>query len=215
MTIYTATVTAPATGTPAAPRRPQRRGEERRRQIVEAAIATVEVRGVRGTSMADVARRAGITAQGVLYHFKTKEALVSEVVVELERRREEELRVLVEPGGLGMLRALAQVGERVAHRQHLAALNVAVAAENLEPGDPYHRFFAGRRRLDQALLRRGLRRGIASGELRADTDVAGVAEEMTAFMGGAWLNWLLEPSRVAIGRLYRRYFADLERRLSA
>jgi len=193
--------------------RPQKRGLDRRREIITAALALFAVRGTRGTSLADVAAAAGISAQGLLYHFGTKEALIAQVVIEIEARRDAEIVATVGEGGIAMLRNLAEVGGHVAGGRALAALNVAVAAENLDPGDPHHQLFANRRHHDQTVLEEGLRRGVERGEFRSDLDIPRTAEEMGALMAGAWLNWLLEPTGSDVTRIFRHYFTELERRI--
>src|SRR5690606_4862440 len=58
----------------------RRRKEDRPRQITEAAMAEFTERGYDGTSVASVAKRAGIS-KGLLYvYFDTKEALFKAVV---------------------------------------------------------------------------------------------------------------------------------------
>jgi AcrR family transcriptional regulator len=195
-------------------RRPQQRGADRRQRILAAALATFAARGTRRTSIADVAVEAGISAQGVLYHFGTKEALIAEVVTDLELRRDAAIIALAGTGGVAMLRNLADAGDEVAGQRNLALLNVVVAVENIDADDPHHDLFARRRYHDRAVLEEGVRRGVERGEFRADVDAARVAEEMAALMAGAWLNWLLEPNGSHVGRIYRSYFEDLERRLS-
>lgn len=55
-----------------------------RSRIVEAALAAFAANGVRGTTLEDVAVRAGVTRGAVYWHFADKQALVSEVIARLE-----------------------------------------------------------------------------------------------------------------------------------
>ncbi|HEX7866580.1 MAG TPA: TetR family transcriptional regulator [Variovorax sp.] len=55
-----------------------------RTRIVEAALAAFAERGVRATSLEDVAARADVTRGAVYWHFADKPALVSEVIAGLE-----------------------------------------------------------------------------------------------------------------------------------
>ncbi|MFF3148912.1 TetR/AcrR family transcriptional regulator, partial [Streptomyces sp. NPDC057927] len=50
------------------------RSEERRAEIVRAALEVIAERGYRGASMASVAERVGLTQQGLLHYFPTKDA---------------------------------------------------------------------------------------------------------------------------------------------
>jgi AcrR family transcriptional regulator len=56
------------------------RSGETRAQIVEAAMAAYRERGIRATSMQEVARRAGVAPNTVLNHFATPELLVEAVI---------------------------------------------------------------------------------------------------------------------------------------
>lgn len=55
-----------------------------RSRIVEAALAAFAASGVRGTTLEDVAVRAGVTRGAVYWHFADKPALVSEMIAGLE-----------------------------------------------------------------------------------------------------------------------------------
>ncbi|MEL7157232.1 MAG: TetR/AcrR family transcriptional regulator [Actinomycetota bacterium] len=55
------------------------RGQTKQRVISAATIAFAE-RGVAGTSLDDLARTLGVTKQTILYHFRSKDGLVAEVL---------------------------------------------------------------------------------------------------------------------------------------
>ena len=61
------------------------RSEERRAEIVRAALEVIAERGYRGASLAAVAERVGLTQQGLLHHFPTKEALLVAVLKERDQ----------------------------------------------------------------------------------------------------------------------------------
>ena len=62
----------------AIPRRTQRRSEEKRQRLVEAALHEFSRQGFDGASTRRIAARAGVPQSAVPYHFTTKEALWSE-----------------------------------------------------------------------------------------------------------------------------------------
>lgn len=61
------------------------RGEERRAEIVRAALEVIAERGYRGASLAAVAERVGLTQQGLLHYFPTKDALLVAVLQEQDQ----------------------------------------------------------------------------------------------------------------------------------
>ncbi|WP_031112422.1 helix-turn-helix domain-containing protein, partial [Streptomyces sp. NRRL S-146] len=60
----------------------QKRGVERRRAMVDAAIELFARQGVRGTGVAAVAERAGATPSALIHHFGSKDGLVRAVLEE-------------------------------------------------------------------------------------------------------------------------------------
>ena len=75
--------------------------DQRREQMLRAAIEVIEERGFPETRIADVAARAGTSPALVIYYFKTKDQLLTEAIRYSEdnwyaagtRRRSEERRV--------------------------------------------------------------------------------------------------------------------------
>lgn len=65
-------------------RRTKAETEITRSRIIEAALAAFAASGVRGTTLEDVAVRAGVTRGAVYWHFSDKLALVSEMIASLE-----------------------------------------------------------------------------------------------------------------------------------
>ena len=61
------------------------RSEERRAEIVRAALEVIAERGYRGASLAAVAERVGLTQQGLLHYFPTKDALLVAVLEERDQ----------------------------------------------------------------------------------------------------------------------------------
>ena len=64
-----------------------------REQIYNAALASFEQHGVRGTLMEGVAREAGVSRPAIYYYFPDKDALVLEVIVRQVREIHEQIRV--------------------------------------------------------------------------------------------------------------------------
>lgn len=60
-----------------------------REQIIDAALSVVREHGVGALTLDEAARLAGISKGGVLYHFKSKEALIQGMVMRLGERCEE------------------------------------------------------------------------------------------------------------------------------
>src|SRR5215213_6832549 len=95
-----------ATGTTRAPRTAPR---ERRAQILDAAIEVFGQQGYRQGSLRDVADAVGLSVQGVLHHFPTKEALLLETLERRSTVRQEPTdKILAEQGVFAFMRFFLQ-----------------------------------------------------------------------------------------------------------
>ena len=61
------------------------KGEDRRQRILAVAERLLARNGWRSTSLAQIAREAGVTPAGLLHHFESKEQLLN-AVLEYDRR---------------------------------------------------------------------------------------------------------------------------------
>jgi TetR/AcrR family fatty acid metabolism transcriptional regulator len=66
--------------------------DARRRQIISATVATVAEIGFQRTTLAEVARRAGISKGVISYHFAGKDELLREVVLQIFQQGEDAMR---------------------------------------------------------------------------------------------------------------------------
>jgi AcrR family transcriptional regulator len=192
----------------------QRRGVERRKEIVQAALELFTLRGARGTSVADIADKVGISAPAVLHHFGTKDDLLLAVIAERDKRGAVEFSELLAEGGLAGLAHMVDAAEVNETERGLVACFVVLEAENLQQGDVANRYFAERAEVVRAFFADLLAQGQEKGEIRADIDPVLKATEIFAFMEGAAMVWSLDPD-VSLVALYRSYVDTLLRDLAA
>jgi AcrR family transcriptional regulator len=191
----------------------QRRGVQRRKAIVEAALELFAAKGARGTSIADVAEKVGITPPAVLHHFGTKDDLLLAVVEERDRRSEQPFLDLLAEGGLGSIRRLAEVAAANEQERRLVTCYVVLEAENLQDDDVAHCYFLARSQNMRRAIRVALAQGQQSGEVRPDVDCRAKADEILAFMSGAAIQWSLDPD-LSLVALYETYVDGLVADLS-
>jgi AcrR family transcriptional regulator len=191
----------------------QRRGVERRRAIVDAALELFSQRGARGTSVADVAEQVGISPPAVLHHFGTKDDLLLAVIEERDRRGHGAFTELLAQGGMAGIRSLVQVAEANQREPGLLSCFVVLEAENMQKGDIANCYFVTRSQVLRQSLADALAEGQRRGEIRSDIDPAVKATEIMSFMRGAAAQWLLDPE-VSLVDLYRSYVSGLERDLA-
>jgi AcrR family transcriptional regulator len=182
-----------------------RRGAERRRAILDAALELYSRGGFRGTGLAAIGERVGISHAAVLYHFGSAVNLLRTVLEERDRRIAESLAPIFAEGGLAALRRLPEIARVNLANPGLARLHTVLQAENLEADADVHDFFLKRRRNVHEVLVDLLRSGQACGEIRRDLDVSHKADEIIAFMEGAQIQQLLDPARTDLVELYESY----------
>ncbi|QHC22579.1 TetR/AcrR family transcriptional regulator [Streptomyces sp. GS7] len=100
--------------------------EARRAQLVDCAIKAIAELGLHRASLAEIARRAGITKQAIFYHFATRDALIHEVLAVVTRQGAEFMaeRSRRQPTPADELRAYieANVEYIATHRDRVRAL---------------------------------------------------------------------------------------------
>ena len=188
-------------------RNPQPRGDLRRQQIIDAAVDLFAAKGYRGTGVAALADRVGMTAAGLLYYFGTKERLLREVVAERDQAD------AFGPGGAFpvdlTLTSLRQLGQHNMETATLTRLYVVLGAESLDASDPLHDFFVERYEMAREFVRRVLQTEIAQGQVRRDVNVDQIAQEVIAVVMGLEVQWLADPARVDLAGAIDAYIDRL------
>jgi AcrR family transcriptional regulator len=195
---------------------PNRRGVERRAEILEAATELFALKGYRGTSTLDVAKRVGMTHVGVLHHFKTKEDLLRAVVARRDEasdflQRESEV---LTPDEFNE-RYLTGEGGGLLEPELLTRLVVVLRGENLNAGDPLHRHFDHRAKRTRAFLAASIRSGQERGEYRHDVDPEIKAAEILAFLFGLETEWALNTRAIDRRAVFISYMRGLQTDLRA
>jgi AcrR family transcriptional regulator len=185
----------------------QARGDRRRQQILDAAVELFAAKGFRGTGVAALGDRVGMTATGMLYYFGSKKRLLQEVVAERDRQDGIDLKTL-------RLSDFRMVGHYNADTALLTRLYVVLGAESLDPDDPLHDFFVDRYEMGRELVRSILMHERDEGLLRADIDCEQIAKEVIATIMGLEIQWLTDPDRVELGQTIVAYLDRLISELS-
>lgn len=183
----------------------------RRDDVVAAATALMAERGSRGTSIAAVAERAGMTDAGVLYHFKTKKALLLAVLERFDAAAEQ-LLVQPEQRAIELLRSTRDWGEHMEHVPDIQSLLIMLTAEHLHTEGEARDYIRGRY---QRLLRRyrtAFAQAAADGDLRGDLDPDFEASALLAHLDGIRFQWFLTDEEVSMAASVRTYVdATLDR----
>ncbi|MET9970393.1 TetR/AcrR family transcriptional regulator [Streptomyces sp. NPDC006356] len=176
------------------------RSEDRRAEIVRAALEVIAERGYRGASLGAVAERVGLTQQGLLHHFPTKEALL--VAVLQERDQWDAV-----PGTRWRIDLLASLVEYNAMRPGIIQTFSALLGESVTEGHPARAYFTERYTDVRASMAEVLRAEYGD-RLPNGLTPERTAPLLVAVMDGLQYQWLLDPESVDMPGAFRD-FLDL------
>lgn len=173
------------------------RSEARRAEIVRAALEVIAERGYRGASLAAVAERVGLTQQGLLHHFPTKDALLVAVLEERDKWD-------AVPGGGWRVDLLTSLVEYNAMRPGIIQTFSALLGESVTEGHPAREYFTDR----YARVRESM--AVALRAEYGDRLPNGLTPERTApllvaVMDGLQYQWLLDPESVDMPEAFRDF----------
>lgn len=181
------------------------KGEDRKQRILDAAQRLLTRNGWRNTTLAQIAREAGVSAAGLLHHFESKEQLLHAVV---DARDTDDDAHADRTGDL--LTQLARAGERVNRAPELVGTYSVLLVENLMPDAPLHERLLARQRAAISIVTDLIREGQLSGKYRDDFDPALKAVQIVSLVNGMEISWLLDPS-VPLQEAIQDYARSLER----
>lgn len=173
------------------------RPEERRQDILEAALALFAERGYRGASLATIAEKVGLTQQGLLHYFPSKERLLAEV---LRLRDERDMATL--GSARPTLDALARIVALNEERRGMVQSYTVLSADSVTEGHPAREFFSERYDRLRAELAAMVRDELGF-SLRAGLTPETAATLLIAVMDGLQLQWLLSDEQVEMAGAFR------------
>ena len=186
------------------------KGEDRRQRILGVAERLLARNGWRNTSLALIAKEAGVTPAGLLHHFESKEQLLNAVLD--ARDADDEIHADYRSGDL--ITELSRVPERFDRAPELVGTFTVLLVENMAPDAPLHDRLNERYRAAEGIITRLIERGQQDGRYRKDFDVATKAVEILAFINGMETLWLLDPS-IPLAEVFKQYADSLGRDLSS
>ncbi|HKN51040.1 MAG TPA: TetR/AcrR family transcriptional regulator [Amycolatopsis sp.] len=189
-------------------------GEASRAKAVQVAIELFSEAGFRGTSIATVAARSGLSQSGLLHHFPSKAALLAAVLDERDRQDGEFLARSGDepPLGWAAFDSLAALVARNSTRPQLVGLFVRIAAEATASDHPAHEWVKEHYEGVENWLTDAVRTGIARGEFAADTPVDFLVRSTIAILDGLQQQWLLHPDKLSMVAEFASYVDTLRTR---
>ena len=169
----------------------------RRRQIVETAIRTIAARGYSRTSLAEIAREAGISKGVISYHFAGKEELVEEILSHLLREPSEFIKGRVDARERAADKLQAYIAANFemmkAHRDTYVALVDLWGSRESSEGRRH--FDVGAYEPSRHYLAHILEDGHERGELRR-LPLTTMASVIQAAIDGVMLQWVFDSEAI-------------------
>ncbi|WP_024441052.1 TetR/AcrR family transcriptional regulator [Mycobacterium sp. UM_WGJ] len=181
------------------------KGEDRRQRILLAAEHLLARNGWRNTSLAQIARNAGVSAAGLLHHFASKEQLLHAVL----DARDADDDIHADRSG-DLIEEIQRVAERFTRAPELVGTFTVLLAENVLPEAPLHDRMLNRYRSALEIVADLIRRGMDDGRYRTDLNATAKAAEIIAFINGMEMSWLLDPS-IPLNEVFAGYAETLAR----
>jgi AcrR family transcriptional regulator len=173
-------------------RGPYAKTAARREQILQTALEAFAVRGFRASSLREIAEQVGLSQAGILHHFSSKEALLTEVLLQRDAVSEGILHDKTE--GLELLGALRDVMAYNIGQPGLVRLFTTLSAEATDADHPAHDYFVLRYSTVRQVISHALAEAQKRGEISAEADVMREAAAIIAMQDGLQVQWLLDPS---------------------
>jgi TetR/AcrR family transcriptional regulator, fatty acid metabolism regulator protein len=167
--------------------------EARRKQLIETTIRTVARQGFANTTLADIARAAGVSTGVIAYHFQGKDDLIEQCI-----------RALFDAPNAYVVERVDRADGWAEKLRTYIASNIQFMRENREQtialtysfsyvtaGDTHQRFSAKQHARIRKYVARILEEGQRAGEFRPFAATA-VAELLLAALEGLMLQWVLD-----------------------
>jgi TetR/AcrR family transcriptional regulator, transcriptional repressor of bet genes len=187
--------------------------EQRRQQLIEATIHSVAEHGLAETTIATVAREAGLSQGIINLHFKTKERLLTETLRYLSDEYRNACREVAEKAGDSPVEGLLAMVDldfrrNICTREKLAVWFAFWGERRFRP--TYRRICAARDKSYDDMVRIMCERLCEHGDY-PDVEPVLVADGLSALTDGLWLDLLVRPdtmTREQARRITLSYLAD-------
>ncbi|EZQ15583.1 TetR family transcriptional regulator [Halopseudomonas bauzanensis] len=180
-------------------RRTKQEAQETRTQIIDAAELCFFKKGVSHTSLADIAKTAGVTRGAIYWHFENKGEVLDALLLRAKtpiQHLDEASRADDEPDPLGRLQTMVAEVFRQAERDPSTRRINEIIFHKCEYTDQMCDLREHMRQLrlqSDLKLETALRNAISKGQLPPQLDVLIAARCLHAFVAGMLDLWLLRP----------------------
>lgn len=169
------------------------KGEAKRAEIKDVALAVLERDGEAGASMRLIAKEAGISLAGLMHYFPTRDVLLTELQRDGDTKFEEWYRnsgIAIDPGEV---LAQAMVDKAARPGSGTVYLSLAAAAA-IDPSHPAAGYLRQRYERMRAIIADDVRRRQAAGAVPVHVDAEFAAAALLSAADGIQIQWMSDRS---------------------
>lgn len=186
---------------------------EVRRGILDACLSAFGETGFYGASMAEIARRAGISHTGLLHHFPRKEDLLTAVLDLRDEQSADFLRahdaLASDADPLDVLRGMAATLMDRDRSVGLVELSAVLTGEATATAHPAHDHFTDRYRNVRAFMTRLFVRLEEQGRLATSLPPESLAALLIGALDGLHIQWLFDRAEIDVDAVVQGFLATL------
>jgi AcrR family transcriptional regulator len=171
-------------------------GQSTRERIITVAIRVFASQGFRGVPLDVIAAEAGVTRQGILYHFPSKAELLIAVLEQHERDNAERIEHLLQEHDHAIVPAMRAYMNAAVENRGLIRMLLVLAAEAMDTDHPGHEWFVERYRRTRADTVRWVREGQEAGRFSTAMSPERFAAVIVAIADGLQLQEYLDEGSV-------------------
>ena len=177
-----------------AARGPYAKGKAKRAEILDVALDVIARQGYSGATVKELADAVGLSQNGLLHYFGSKDALFAEIL----RHRDEVTAIQVDAENRDFAEGLADsilaaIDDEISS-PGLAQLALRMTGEATEPDHMAHDFFRERYEAIRLVVHDALTRLQADGRLSSDVDPVAVSALVFASWDGLQIQWMYDKS---------------------
>jgi len=177
-----------------AARGPYAKGRAKRAEILDAAIEVIAREGYSNATVKNLAEAVGLSQNGLLHYFGSKDELFTEILRHQDARSEAQFNPPGRAFADELVDAVLYAAEDEVRSPGMAQLTMRVAGEATEVDHVAHEFFRLRFDAVRALVERAVEELRADGRIASDVDAAATASLIYAAWDGLRVQWMYDPT---------------------
>ena len=170
-----------------------------REDILKAALTTFGSKGYNNGPLTEIAEQVDMTHAGVLHHFGSKDQLLLEVLRYRDKNDVAELADQHIPDGIDLFRHLVRTAFLNARRAGIVQAYAVLSAESVTDDHPAREFFEVRYQTLRGEVTQAFEAVCAENGKPLPATVHHASAAILAIMDGLQVQWLLDPTDVALG----------------